>query len=59
MLNGYKPMSNRSFKSEMEALKFYYGKDKATRTIRIIKRLKLAPSKLSKYDPNQPKQAKF
>lgn len=41
-INGYKPMSDRSFKTEMEALKFYYKRDRTGKT-RIYTRLKLRP----------------
>lgn len=38
--NGYKPMSDRSFKTEMEALKFYHKRDKSGKK-RVYTRLQL------------------
>lgn len=46
--NGYKAMSDRSFKIEMEALKFYHKRDK-TGTKRIYTRLKL--KQISSFAP--------
>jgi len=46
--NGYKPMSDRSFKQEMTGLKFWYGRNKAN-TMRVYKRIQLRA--VSKYVP--------
>lgn len=48
--NGYKPMSDRSFKTEMEALKFWYSRD-ASGKIRVYKRIKLYPISIFRPSP--------
>lgn len=52
-VNGYKAMSDRSLKVEMEALKFYYKRDK-TGKMRVYSRLKLRQVQQSAYAPWQP-----
>lgn len=51
--NGYKPMSDRSLKVEMEALKFYH-KISRTGKMRVYTRLKLHQTQQSTYAPWQP-----
>lgn len=51
--NGYKAMSDRSLKTELEALKFYY-KVSRTGKLRVYTRLKLRPSQQSAYASWQP-----